>query len=73
MNDKQEQRTCPKCGQDYTKRPAVSRIDGGLICPDCGIREALESLGVDTVEQDKILETIHIHEVSTVFSNKCNN
>ncbi len=31
----------------------------GPICPDCGTREALESIGVDTAEQDKIIDTIH--------------
>ena len=32
-----------------------------LICPDCGIREALDSMGISTEEQDSILETIHRH------------
>lgn len=30
-----------------------------LICPDCGTREALESIGVGTEEQEQILEAIH--------------
>ena len=48
---------CPRCGKEYTGRPAVSRADNQtLICPDCGTREALESIGVDTAEQDKILK-----------------
>ena len=51
---------CPRCGQTYHGRPAVSRADGKTqICPDCGTREALESIGVDTAEQDKIIDTIH--------------
>lgn len=58
MKDKPEQRICPKCGQDYTERPATSRIDGSLICPECGIREALQSIGVDEAEQDKIINII---------------
>ena len=58
MKDKPEQRTCPKCGQDYTERPATSRIDGSPICPECGIREALQSIGVDEAEQDKIINII---------------
>lgn len=38
----------------------LSRTDGTtLICPDCGTREALESIGVGATEQDQILETIH--------------
>lgn len=53
-------RICPKCGRRYGKRPAVSRLDNTtLICPDCGTREALESIGVGKTEQDAIIETIH--------------
>lgn len=51
--------TCPKCGRVYTERPATSRVDGSPICPDCGTREALESIGVGREEQDKILSIIH--------------
>ena len=54
-----EPHICPKCGQAYTERPATSRVDGSPICPDCGTREALESLGVGRDEQDKILGIIH--------------
>ena len=51
---------CPKCGQSYTGRPALSREDDKtLICPDCGVREALESIGVDVIEQEEILAAIH--------------
>ena len=51
---------CPRCDKEYTGRPALSRADNQtLICPDCGTREALESIGVDTAEQDKILKAIH--------------
>ena len=51
---------CPKCGQPYKGRPALSRYDGKtLICPDCGVREALESIGVDINEQEEILAAIH--------------
>ena len=53
---------CPKCGKTYTEHPALSRTDNAtLICPDCGVREALESLGVSETEQEKILDTIHRH------------
>lgn len=53
-------RICPKCGQKYKGHPAMSR-DGSraLICPDCGTREALESIGVQPEEQDRILGIIH--------------
>ena len=54
-----EPRICPKCGQTYTERPAYSRVDGSPICPDCGTREALESIGASVEEQDKILGIIH--------------
>ena len=51
---------CLKCGQSYKGRPALSRYDGKtLICPDCGVREALESIGVDVNEQEEILAAIH--------------
>ena len=51
---------CPKCGNTYTGRPALSRKDNEtLICPDCGTREALQSIGVDAEEQEQIIETIH--------------
>ena len=51
---------CPKCGQSYKGRPALSREDNkALICPDCGVRESLESIGVGTAEQGEILAAIH--------------
>ena len=53
-------RTCPRCGGVYSGHGAVSRADNlTIICPDCGTREALESIGVDETEQEKILDTIH--------------
>ena len=51
---------CPRCGKAYKDRPAISRVDDKTpICPDCGTRESLESIGIDTAEQDKILRAIH--------------
>lgn len=59
-NETMQEQTCPRCGRTYTDRPAVSRDDNTtLICPDCGIREALRSIGVKQKEQDEILEIIH--------------
>lgn len=53
---------CPKCGQSYVGVPALSRDDNEtLICPDCGIRESLEYLGLPKIEQEKILDVIHQH------------
>lgn len=58
--ERTEIRICPRCGKAYHGAPALSRTDNGsLICPDCGTREALESIGVKPSEQEKILETIH--------------
>lgn len=40
---KNNERTCPKCGQIYNEYPAISRLDNKTeICPDCGTKEALE-------------------------------
>jgi|GEM_PF-1010056 len=34
---------CPKCGNEYKERPAISREDNKTkICPDCGMFEALQ-------------------------------
>lgn len=53
-------RICPQCGRAYHGVPALSRTDNETqICPDCGTREALTSLGVPENEQDRILEIIH--------------
>ena len=55
-----EIRVCPLCGQTYGEAPALSRTDNEtLICPDCGTRQALESIGVTAEEQEKILAIIH--------------
>ena len=53
-------RICPLCGMAYSETPALSRLDNDtLICPDCGTRQALESIGVSLEEQDQIIEIIH--------------
>ena len=53
-------RICPVCGREYHEAPALSRVDNTtLICPDCGTREALESIGVGDAEQEEILDIIH--------------
>ncbi len=54
-----EKRTCPRCRHTYTERPAISRVDNIQICPDCGTREALETIGVSAEEQEKIISIIH--------------
>ena len=56
------ERICPLCGVAYTDVPALSRTDNEtLICPDCGTRQALDSIGVCDEEQEKILFIIHTH------------
>lgn len=53
---------CPLCGRLYHEHPALSRTDNEtLICPDCGTRQALQSIGVEPEEQERIIETIHQH------------
>ena len=54
-----ETRVCPKCGKTYKGHSAISRADNiTAICPECGTREALESIGLSKEEQDKIIATI---------------
>lgn len=56
---------CPCCGKPFTEAPALSRLDNeSLICPDCGTREALDSIGVSPEEQDAIIQTIHRYQRS---------
>lgn len=56
------ERICPICGKPYRKVPAVSRVDNKtLICPDCGTRQALETIGANEEEQSQILNIIHEH------------
>ena len=59
-NEISQIRVCPLCGKAYTEPPALSRMDNEtLICPDCGTRQALDSIGISPEEQDKILSIIH--------------
>ena len=54
-------RVCPLCGRSYGEAPALSRTDNEtLICPDCGTRQALESIGIDAEEREKIISIIHL-------------
>ena len=56
MKTEIEERSCPKCGSTYTEHPALSRTDNEtLICPDCGIREALEALEISPEETISII------------------
>lgn len=51
---------CPKCGREYTGKPAISRADNTtLLCPECGTEEALDSLGISSGEKAEIIDTIN--------------
>ena len=51
---------CPRCGRTYSEHPTLSRVDNEtLICPDCGTREALESIGISAEEQESIIRILH--------------
>ena len=64
INERMQPKICPKCGREYCEPSALSRVDNQTpICPDCGTREALESIGIAADEQEKILDTIHQHTV----------
>lgn len=53
-------RVCPICGKAYGEPPALSRTDNETpICPDCGTRQALESIGISEEEREKILSILH--------------
>lgn len=53
---------CPRCGKPYSGEPAISRSDNKTeICSDCGIHEALDSIGVPSDEQEKIIALVHKH------------
>lgn len=60
-------RTCSHCGALYGGVPALSRkYPNTQICPDCGTREALESIGVSADEQEKLSVSFTIkHTVLT--------
>ena len=53
-------KACPICDKPYTDPPALNRTDNTtLICPDCGVRQALESAGIGAGAQEEILRAIH--------------
>ncbi len=53
------ERVCPHCGRSFVEPPALSRVDNQtMVCPDCGVREALAAIGCQPDEVERILETI---------------
>ncbi|MCD7824564.1 MAG: hypothetical protein LUH14_01130 [Clostridiaceae bacterium] len=51
-------KACPKCGREYERLLALSRIDNKtMICDECGTMEALDSLlhgGLSPQERTRI-------------------
>ena len=59
QNRQEKNAVCPKCGKAYKGYPAISRTDNRTeICPECGTREALDAVGMEQAEQDKIIAEI---------------
>ena len=59
-NEIRQIRVCPLCGKAYAEPPALSRTDNETpLCPDCGTRQALDSIGISPEEQEKILAILH--------------
>ena len=55
-----QERTCPRCGRNFTGEPALSRKDNQTyICPDCGTLEALEAIGASEETKAQVLDAIH--------------
>ena len=51
---------CPACDTEYKTPSALSRQDGKThICPNCGIREALSTVGMPENQQEEIITVIH--------------
>ena len=62
---------CPRCGKKYTGHPALSRVDNRTsICPDCGIREALEPMGLPAAEVEKVIAIVRAHTDPGAISEK---
>ena len=50
---------CPSCGKPYAGHPALSRKDNETdICPDCGMREALEAACFSEEKQREAIKHI---------------
>ena len=44
--------TCPRCGEEYSDPPALSRTDDLTeVCPMCGVGEALDAMEDSMVPQ----------------------
>lgn len=57
--------TCPRCGDTFTQKPAISRVDNkSEICPLCGCREALDASNLPDADKEFIMEQIIITKES---------
>ncbi|MCR5329606.1 MAG: hypothetical protein K6E62_00255 [Lachnospiraceae bacterium] len=53
---------CPKCGKEYDRLLALSRTDNKtMICDDCGIKEALDDVGIteNNPKRKEIMKAVH--------------
>ena len=55
-------RICPRCGSEYDRPPAMSRVDSSLICPMCGYKEALQ-----TAVEHGIMDEAQMEEILGAF------
>lgn len=53
---------CPKCGKEYTGKPALSRIDGSKICSICGSIEAMDAVGWSEEDKNEVIEMMRQSE-----------
>ena len=50
---------CPICQNAYSAHPAISRRDSEtLICPDCGMREAMGAVGFKKEFQEEVIAEV---------------
>lgn len=66
MENGNKMRVCPRCKRKYSDYPATSRRDNTIqICPDCGLKEAMNDSGINLEKQKEILDAVHR------YSGKC--
>ena len=53
---------CPRCKEEYSGYPAVSRVGLGYICSRCGYMEAFEALGMGEERVMNIVDNIMAQE-----------
>lgn len=54
---------CSRCGKEFDYAPALSRTDNkSPVCRVCGAAEALEAVGVNADEKERVLAEVTAHE-----------